>query len=260
MIANWFARNDIGERRVLREGVAAVLAGQLETIPKNVREKTRVPFGTYRGLRFGMVLHPQWSPEVYLEGATTRLDTLSRDHHGPRAVLNALDRLATAYPSEIARVRQDLAIAESQLRDYQANLGKPFAHDAYLSELTALRDQLKTGLSATAHQQDDEEGSTVAELAEKIKTLKAAHTIEAASQRTGKKPSAAEEPVTARIRRRHEANPHPDQTVGQDISSATSCDLTPRLINDLPNRQPESHQERLATRQRDDDGSDLPPL
>ena len=98
----------IGKRRVAREDVAAALAAQLDALPTNIREKTRVPLGTYRGLRFGMVLNPQWSPEVYLEGATTRLDTLSRDHHGPRAVLNALDRLANAYGSECVRVQQEL--------------------------------------------------------------------------------------------------------------------------------------------------------
>ena len=87
-----------------------------------------------------------------------RLDTLSRDHHGPRAVLNALERLANAYGSECARVKQDLSIAESQLRDYQARLGKPFLHDAYLTELTSLRDQLKAGLSATAHQPERRRG------------------------------------------------------------------------------------------------------
>ena len=134
-------RVTIGNRRPAREDVGAALAAQLDTLPTNIREKTRVPLGTYRGLRFGMVLNPQWSPEVYLEGATTRLDTLSRDHHGPRAVLNALERLANAYGSECVRVQQDLSIAESQLRDYQARLGKPFVHDAYLAELTGLRDQ-----------------------------------------------------------------------------------------------------------------------
>src|ERR1019366_500032 len=148
----------IGKRRPAREDVGAALAAQLDTLPTNIREKTRVPLGTYRGLRFGMVLNPQWSPEVYLEGATTRLDTLSRDHHGPRAVLNALERLASAYGTESARAKQDLSIAESQLRDYQARLGKPFLHDAYLCELTGLRDQLKVGLSASAHQPDSEEG------------------------------------------------------------------------------------------------------
>ena len=73
-------------------------------------------------------------------------------------MFNALERLASAYGSECVRVRQDLAIAESQLRDYQARLGKPFTHDAYLAELTGLRDQLKAGLSAVAQAQDDEAG------------------------------------------------------------------------------------------------------
>ena len=65
-------------------------------------------------------------------------------------MLNALERLATGYGSECVRVEAGPAIAESQLRDYRERLGKPFAHDAYLSELTNLRDQLKAGLSATA--------------------------------------------------------------------------------------------------------------
>ena len=42
----------------------------------------------------------------------------------------------------------------------------------------------------------------VSEVAEKIKALKATHTVEATPQRTGKRTSSAEEPVTARIRRR----------------------------------------------------------
>ena len=131
------------------------LAGQLDALPRNVRETTRIPLGIYRGLRFGIVLHSQFPPDVYLEGAVTRQSGLSREHQGPRAVLNALERLANAYGTECVRVRQDLAIAESQLRDYQARLGKPFLHDAYLSELTSLRDQLKAGLSATAQVQGD---------------------------------------------------------------------------------------------------------
>ena len=90
---------------------------------------------------------------------------LSKEHQGPRAVLNALDRLANGYDSDCDRVRQDLAIAESQLRDYQARLGKPFKHDAYLSELTGLRDQLKVGLSSTDHVPDSESGPSVSETA-----------------------------------------------------------------------------------------------
>src|SRR5579872_1356421 len=40
------------------------------------------------------------------------------EHQGPRAILNVVERLAGAYASECVRVRQELGIAESQLRDY----------------------------------------------------------------------------------------------------------------------------------------------
>ncbi len=199
-------RVTIGNRAYSRDEVQGALGDYLHSLPERVMQKQRFPLGIYRGLRFGMVLNPQWAPEVYLEGAATRQDTLSRDHHGPRAILNALERLANAYGSECVRVRQDLSIAESQLRDYRERLGKPFPHDSYLSELTGLRDQLKAGLSATAHVQCDEPGPSIPELAERIKALKAAHTIEATPQRARPKQSSAEEPVTTRIRRRQEAN------------------------------------------------------
>ena len=111
------------------------------------------------GLRFGAqrrASHTHFPPDVYLEGSAMRQTVCCRrNHQGPRAVLNALERLAGGYGADCERVRQDLAIAQSQLRDYQARLGKSFLHDAYLSELTGLRDQLKAGLSATAELQAD---------------------------------------------------------------------------------------------------------
>jgi hypothetical protein len=195
----------IGKRPWSKEDAPAVLADQLDHLPRNVRDTTRVPIGTYRGLRFGMVLHPQFPADVYLEGSITRQSMLNRDHQGPRAVLNALERVATGYGSEIVRARQDLAIAESQLRDYRQRLGKPFPHDRYLNELTGLRDQLKAGLSAPAYQAHDEKGPDTADLAGRIKALKAANTIEATPQRARQKQAAAEEPITARIRRRQRA-------------------------------------------------------
>ena len=66
---------------------------------------------------------------------------------GPRAVMNAVERLADTYEGQCDTTRQDLAIAQGQLRDHEARRGRPFAHDAYLAELTGLRDQLKAGLS-----------------------------------------------------------------------------------------------------------------
>ena len=39
-------------------------------------------------------------------------------------MLNALDRLAGNYESQRNQARQELSIAEGQLRDYQARLGR----------------------------------------------------------------------------------------------------------------------------------------
>jgi N12 class adenine-specific DNA methylase len=195
----------IGSGTYAREDAPTILGRELDSLPRNVRETRRAFLGVYRGLRFGLVLHPHFPPDVYLEGAATRQSMLSRDHHGPRAVLNAVERLANAYVSECARVRQDLGIAESQLRDYQERLGKPFSHEAYLSELTTLRDQLKAGLSGIPPEPGTESQPSVSELAERIKGLKAGHTIEATPERLGKGNLSAEEPVTARLRRRHDA-------------------------------------------------------
>jgi N12 class adenine-specific DNA methylase len=191
----------IGSRAYARDDALDVLGSQLEALPRNVRDTRRVPLGVYRGLRFGLILHPHFPPDVYLEGAATRQSMLSRDHQGPRAVLNAVERLANAYGSECERVRQDLGIAEAQLRDHQARLGKPFAHDAYLAELTTLRDALKASLSGIAPDESAGPQLGARELAERIKALKAAQTITATPERVGKRQSSAEEPVTARIRR-----------------------------------------------------------
>ncbi len=236
----------LGKRTWSREDAPAILAGQLEAMPRNVRDTTRVPLGIYRGLRFGMVLHPQFPPDVYLEGAISRQSTLSRDHQGPRAVLNALERLATGYGSECVRVQQDLSIAEAQLRDNQARLGKPFLHDGYLSELTGLRDQLKAGLSATAQAQGDEAGPSVSELADKIKALKAAHSVVATPQRARQKHTSADEPVTARIRKRQEANSASDQAPEHVASSGSPAVQSPVAGEISSVRQPIAFQERIA--------------
>jgi hypothetical protein len=243
----------IGSRVYSREDAPAILGNQLDAMPRHVSETRRVPLGTYRGLRFGLVLHPQFPADVYLEGAICRQSMLNRDHQGPRAVRNALERLATGYGSEIVRARQDLSIAESQLRDYRERLGKPFPHDKYLSELTELRDQLKAGLSNTAYQAHDEKGPGVAELAERIKALKAANTIEVTPQRTRQKQSAAEEPVTARIRRRQEANAGAGEAVQADGGSGAGETLPAAARQDSAKQAPLTFQERIAMeRQRQD--------
>ena len=213
----------LGSRTYPRQDISGILGGQLESLPVHVRDTRRIPLGIYRGLRFGLVLHPQFPPDLYLEGALIRQSTLSRDHQGPRAVLNAVERLANTYAAECDRARQDLSIAESQLRDYQARLGKPFLHDAYLTELTSLRDQLKSSLSGTTSNHEAEPGPSVSEIAERIKSLKGRHTIEPAPQRVGTKKAIGEEPVTARIRRRtHVPEPASDSDPGGSLDIAES--------------------------------------
>src|ERR1700676_4781731 len=97
--------------------------------------------------------------------------------------MNALERLADGYRFACDGIRENLAIAQGQLRDYQARLGKPFTHEGYLRELTSLRDQLKAGLSGSAQNEGKEAGPSISEVAGRIKAIKAGHTVEATPQR-----------------------------------------------------------------------------
>ncbi|HEV3439755.1 MAG TPA: helicase-related protein [Gemmata sp.] len=244
----------ISGRTYPRDAIAEILGRKMDALPMNIKERTRFSLGTYRGLRFGMVLNPQFLPDVFLEGSTTCQTTLSREHQGPRAVLNALDRLAGSYGADCDRVRQALTIAETQLTDYQARLGKPFAHETYLSELTALRDQLKVILSGGNLGSDDEEGLNAFGLADKIKALKSANTIEGTPQRERQKHSSSEEPVTARIRRRTEA-------ISPSNSDAAPGTVTPQSASseNSSSNPPITFQERIIQeRQRNVDGQTPP--
>ncbi|QVL34950.1 DEAD/DEAH box helicase family protein [Telmatocola sphagniphila] len=193
----------VGNRPVPPRDAQAVLGQRLENLPERVSQSTRVALGRYKGLNFGMILHADYPPEVYLEGASKRTATLSREHRGPRAVLNALERLATTYDERCQKERDDLELAQSQLHDYQSRLGQEFAHEDYLAELTNLRDQLKLGLSITTPPAEGEERVSTSEIAERIKDLKSINTIEATAQRSGEQRIIiAEEPVTKRVRER----------------------------------------------------------
>ena len=230
-------RITVSGRPCNREDAIDLLGLRLKSLPGKVSEPRSVPLGTYQGLTFGIVLHPH-SHEAFLEGAITRTAALSRDAHGPRAILNALDRLIGTYPAQAATARTDLAIAQGQLRDYDSRLGQAFAHDAYLAELTGLRDQLKTALSGhsdaptqqagPAPEQPVEPLPTASELADRIKSLKSAHTIDVAPSRlTTHSSPAAERPVTARIRRQAAVPPAaPDLSatpVDVDVLSAAEA-------------------------------------
>jgi N12 class adenine-specific DNA methylase len=205
-------RITIGERRCLRDEALDTLSVRLRELPESVREPRRVELGVIRGLRFGLTLRPQAGPELFLEGITTFREAMARDRSGPRAIMNTLERLLSGYESRLAETRDDLALAETQLRDYQSRFGAAFAHEDYLSQLTHLRNRLKAVLSNEPVEEGAEPHPPAQELAEKIKSLKAANTIEATAERTGARgPIAAVEPVTTRIHRRRPKRVEPEQ-------------------------------------------------
>ncbi len=105
----------------------AALGHRMERLPERVSESRTIPLGTYRGLAYGLCLHPLGGMEAYLDGNVTRRAEL-RGGAGPRAVLNALDRLAAGYSLESERCQQDKAVAEGQLADYQSRVGAGFQH------------------------------------------------------------------------------------------------------------------------------------
>jgi len=253
----------IGDRKCGHEDVMDILGGRLDSLNNMVSTQRSVPLGTYRGLRFGLVLQPHQAPDLYLDGAASRRAMLSRDHHGPRAVLNAMERLAGGYKSQCDSTKQDLTIARDQLRDYESRLGAEFPHEAYLSELTALRDRLKAGLSGATPEPGTQPGESVSELAGRIKAVRADHTIEATPQRAGTRHSTAEEPVTARIRRRTEAIstpdaaqegcPPPEFTIPGNSSSLITSASPARGsggTGDISSKPESTYRDRIATSRR----------
>jgi len=239
----------IGDRVCGHEDVINTLGGRIDAINMNVSTQRSVPLGVCRGLRFGLVLYPNHVPDVYLDGETSRREMLSRDHHGPRAILNALERLAGGYQSACNVTKQDLAIARDQLRDYESRLGREFPHEAHLAELTCLRDRLKAGLSGKTSEPGTEAGESISELAERIKQVRGAHTVEAAPQRTATRRLTAEEPVTATIKRRSEASLTTDATAACASSPESTPSSVPGIVG-VPGQPDANYQERVVTSRR----------
>src|SRR5262249_34143221 len=165
----------VGSDTCLREELLAPLGAVLESVPARVPETRRFPLGVYRGLEFGLMVHPHFPPDIYLEGTTAFQSGLLREHHGPRAIFNALERLAGNYETECDRIKRDISVAESQLHDYQKRFGMPFEEVDFFAQLARLRDLLKLSLSDA----DDKTGTaSPAEVAAQINRLRASHSAE----------------------------------------------------------------------------------
>ncbi len=205
---------------------------RLNQMPEKVDKAYHTKLGTYRGLEAGIILHPLGGTEVYLDGTVRCRQTLMRDNPGPRAVLNALERLAGGYGDDISYLKSEITLKEGQLKDYESRLGKPFQHEEYASQLADLRDKLKLGLSEKA----PEGGTPTAELAEQIKALRASVTVEAAPERTGtRKAARAERPVTQRIReRRGEVQEVKAEAVAPPVEEKLKPEEPPVLVIPMP--------------------------
>jgi hypothetical protein len=160
------------------------IGDRMKRMPDKASETYRTRLGSFHGLEAGIILHPLGGTEVYLDGAVRCRETLMRDNPGPRAVLNALERLANGYEDDIRHLKAEIALKEGQLKDYESRLGRAFEHEEYASQLADLRDKLKMSLS-----EKPPEGTTpTAELAEQIQALRASVTVEAAPERTVRRP------------------------------------------------------------------------
>ena len=247
----------VGDRVCSSGETISALAKILNNLPDQVKAMKRYPLGVYRGLSFGLIQHPGDHADVYLEGDTVRHGTLFRDAHGPKAVMNAVQRLADSYSTQCDTAQRDLSIAEGQQRDYESRRGVAFPHEAYIAELTGLRDLLKAGLSQAAPAPGSESPS-VAELAQRIKALKEAHTIEAAPERISvRRAVRSEEPVTARIRRRAEvgkteATTEAESTEAPSLPQESAEPFRPAIFHpaDHAENEAEPFPETMALRSR----------
>lgn len=146
-------------------------------------------------------------------------------------MLNALERLSSSHNTEAARLSDDVSIYESQLVDYRGKLGETFSHDEYFGDLTRLRDKLKAALSKRDNPSDADKGPYSGELARQIKELTAAHSVDTQTGRTEPKRIAAEDPVTARIRKRLE------EAALHETEPPNSPDTPPRPFSERIQRE-----------------------
>lgn len=219
------------------------LTEQLDQLPATPSVETRVSIGTFHGLKFGLVLHPRGAPEVILSGTTTRQETLSRDRPGARAVLNALERLASSYGSRRDRAQVELVLAQQQLQDYHTRLGRRYPFDAYLTELTILRDQLRLSLSGQRPDDVSHDRPSAREITAQIEALRAANLSESKPDVPDKSRTTVEIPVTARIL---SARLRDEVTLKVPVS-AVRTEATDGG-DDFTEKQP--HRERLSARRR----------
>lgn len=76
-----------------REDLLQALDKRLELLPSKVIDSRTITLGSYKGLEFGVILHPDGNPNAYLKGQATRCLRLHAPKFGPRALITAFSRL-----------------------------------------------------------------------------------------------------------------------------------------------------------------------
>ena len=207
-----------------RDDALEILGKRLDALPEAVFETKRVPLGAHHGLSFGIELYPNGAAEVFLEGAAIRRGLLSREARGParrpqrprsphrqlpramrrrppgtryrRRPSNATTRPASACPSRTSpspRIDRPARPAQGRACRLQRNATR--------------RGDAVRRRAGRPHQRPesrpDHRGRPL---------------------RTSPKRTAAEEPVTTRIRRRTTA-PEPEPIPGPEAAEAPSPPL-----------------------------------
>lgn len=144
--------------------------------------------------------------------------------------MNAVERLLGSFAEECASMRNQIALACQQLRDYQSNEGRHFGHQAYLDELTHLRDELRVALSDAPRKSDSLPSAST--LAEHIKTLRAEHTTAVPDRPAARRVSVHGDSINSQIRRRGVAViSAPPTTAADDALSDAPAESVSESLN-----------------------------
>lgn len=187
---------------------------------------TRCPLGVFRGLTFGLILYPGFAPEAYLEGSTTQQSPLASESRGPRAIMNAVERLAGGYGARVEKAAEELSLVTRQLRDYELRVGAKFSAEEYWRELLILRDQLRDALIREPARSEVAAPAS-SEAAQKIQQLMRTQASSHTSRQGEHSPARdAAKPVTTQIIRsagRDSTEERIQATPSADVSEATIC-------------------------------------
>ena len=209
----------VGGRSVVPQDPA--LGNTLKRLPDLVDHRRQFPLGKYRGLDFGAVKHSGGAMDVYLEGeAFRRRPALQQFARTASSSWNALNRLTTDSLREAASPGRgkDLDLARSQLADYEVRLRAAVPARRLRGRVDG---PAATGSVGRLSGTPAEGEPTAAELAERIKGLRAAHLVEAAPARVRSQPRAVTPRPAVRRQSMEEGPARPSEPEHTGAGTAT---------------------------------------